>query len=89
MGTTQRALSAGIPICIIPWGRDQNETARRVEVSGAGKMIPRKKLSSDRLKNAVKQALDKKNEAEKIAESFKKAGGAKRAVGQIRKLLER
>jgi MGT family glycosyltransferase len=88
MGTTQRALAAGVPVCVIPWGRDQNETARRVEVSGAGKMILRKKLSSDRLKNAVKQALDKKNEAEKIAASFKEAGGAKQAVRQIRKLLE-
>ncbi len=44
MGTTQRALAAGVPVCVIPWGRDQNETARRAETCGAGIMIPRSKL---------------------------------------------
>ena len=36
MGTTQLTLAEGKPVCVIPWGRDQNETARRTEKSGAG-----------------------------------------------------
>ena len=36
MGGTQKALSRGVPVCVVPFGRDQLEVARRVEVSGSG-----------------------------------------------------
>ena len=88
MGTTQRALAAGVPVCVIPWGRDQNETARRVEICGAGIMIPRNKLSAELLRSSVKEAITRKAESEKIAASFKKAGGADRAVELIREILK-
>lgn len=80
MGATQRALAAGVPVCVIPFGRDQSETARRVEVSGSGIMLPKNKLNEQGLKKAVKEALKRKPGAEKIAQAFKNAGGAKRAV---------
>ena len=88
MGTTQRALAAGVPVCVIPWGRDQNETARRAETCGAGIMIPKNKLSTKRLRNAVREALSKKSEAEKVAAAFLKAGGSKRAVELLGGLLK-
>ena len=34
MGITQKALARGVPVCVVPHGRDQFEVARRVEVSG-------------------------------------------------------
>lgn len=88
MGTTQRALAAGVPVCVIPWGRDQKETARRVEVCGAGIMIPRSKLNSIRLRQAVIDVQSRKSEANKVAAAFVKAGGAKRAVELINTLLK-
>jgi AraC-like DNA-binding protein len=36
MGTTQKALARGVPVCVAPQGRDQFEVARRVEVAGCG-----------------------------------------------------
>jgi UDP:flavonoid glycosyltransferase YjiC (YdhE family) len=34
MGATQKALAAGVPVCAVPFGRDQMEVARRVAVAG-------------------------------------------------------
>ena len=36
MGATQKALAHGVPVCAVPFGRDQLEVARRVEVAHAG-----------------------------------------------------
>ena len=40
MGATQKPLARGIPVCVVPFGRDQLEVARRVEVCGAGSRLP-------------------------------------------------
>jgi UDP:flavonoid glycosyltransferase YjiC (YdhE family) len=40
MGATQKALARGVPVCVVPFGRDQLEVARRVEVAGAGSRLP-------------------------------------------------
>jgi len=83
MGGTQRALAAGVPVCVIPCGRDQSETARRVDVSTSGTMLPLKKLSEENLRAAVRQAMARKDGAERIARAFAEAGGARRAVEVI------
>lgn len=88
MGTTQRALAAGVPVVVVPWGRDQSESARRAEVCGAGVMVPRAKLTPERLREAVRDARTKRPAAERIAEAFAAAGGAERAVELIEELLE-
>ncbi len=48
MGATQKALARGIPVCVVPYGRDQLEVARRVEVARCGTRLPAKKLSPSR-----------------------------------------
>ncbi len=87
MGTTQRALAAGVPVCVVPWGRDQSETARRVEQSGAGVMVPRRRLTPERLRTAVHQARACRPRAEVVARAFREAGGASRAVELLEGLL--
>ena len=49
MGITQKALAHGVPVVAIPFGRDQPEVARRVEIAHAGVRLPARKLSPDRL----------------------------------------
>lgn len=88
MGTTQRALAAGVPVCVVPWGRDQSESARRAEVCGAGRFLPRARLDAARLGAAVREALMRKPEAEQIARAFDEAGGASRAVALLDAMLE-
>jgi len=44
MGATQKALAHGVPVCAVPFGRDQLEVARRVAVAGAGTRLPARHL---------------------------------------------
>jgi UDP:flavonoid glycosyltransferase YjiC (YdhE family) len=39
-GTTMRSLRHGVPLLILPMGRDQNDNAARVEYHGAGLRLP-------------------------------------------------
>ena len=89
MGTTQRALAAGVPVVVVPWGRDQAETGRRAEVSGAGVMLPKQRLDATSLRAAVARASDRREGARRIAEAFAAAGGATRAVTLLERVMER
>lgn len=40
MGVTQKALDRGIPVCAVPFGRNQFEVARRIEVARCGVRLP-------------------------------------------------
>ena len=40
MGATQKALTHGVPVCVVPFGRDQLEVARRVEFARCGTRLP-------------------------------------------------
>src|SRR6476660_3864572 len=40
------ALARGVPVCVVPHGRDQFEVARRVEFSHSGTRLPAKKLTT-------------------------------------------
>jgi MGT family glycosyltransferase len=80
MGITQKALASGIPVCVVPFGRDQLEVARHVEVAGAGTRLPATRLRPDRLRAAVREATSKKAGAERIAAAFARAGGPQAAA---------
>ena len=46
-GVTQKARAARVPVCVVPFGRDQLEVARRVEVAQAGTRLPARRLNLD------------------------------------------
>jgi len=75
MGITQKALASGVPVCVVPFGRDQMDVARHVEISGAGTRLPASRLRPDRLRAAVRAAMDKGAGAERVAGAFAEAGG--------------
>ena len=54
---TLEALARGVPVCAVPFGRDQFEVARRVEVSEAGTRLPAKRLTPKRLRAKVYEAM--------------------------------
>jgi MGT family glycosyltransferase len=89
MGATQKALARGVPVCAVPFGRDQLEVARRVEVSGAGTRLPASKLSAKRLRNKIRQALARRDGAQRIAEAFQRAGGPVAAADAFEQRLLR
>lgn len=87
MGITQKALAHGVPVCVIPFGRDQPEVARRVLVADAGVRLSPRRLSGPRLLAAVQQAMTKRQGAQRIAEAFGRAGGPVAAADEIERLL--
>lgn len=70
MGATQKALVHGVPVCAVPFGRDQLEVAWRVEVAGAGTRLPATRLRPDRLRDRIREAETKAGAARRIAEAF-------------------
>lgn len=86
MGTTQKALAAGVPVCAVPFGRDQFEVARRVEVSRSGACLPARRLRADRLRTALELTIDRADGARRMARIFGDAGGAPAAARAIESL---
>jgi MGT family glycosyltransferase len=74
-GVTQKALAAGVPVCAVPFGRDQFEVARRVEVADAGTRLPARRLNADRLRAKIREARSKVTGARRVAAAFAAAGG--------------
>jgi MGT family glycosyltransferase len=89
MGITQKALAAGVPACVIPFGRDQLEVARHVEVAGAGVRLLPKRLTPDRIRDAVRGAMAKQEGARRIAQAFRDAGGPAAAASALEELAPR
>lgn len=87
MGATQKALAKGVPACVVPFGRDQREVARRVVVSGAGSRLPASRLNPQRLQAKVQEAITCKPAAERIASAFAAAGGARTAADAVEQRL--
>jgi UDP:flavonoid glycosyltransferase YjiC (YdhE family) len=87
MGVTQKALAAGVPVVAVPFGRDQLEVARRVDVAGAGVRLPRARLSPDTLRTAVATAIGRRHGALAVAEGYRAAGGPKAAASHLEMLL--
>jgi MGT family glycosyltransferase len=86
MGITQKALAHGVPVVAIPFGRDQPEVARRVEVARAGVRLPARQLTAERLRAAVTEARQFTPGAQRIAESFAAAGGTAVAADVLESL---
>lgn len=83
MGATQKALSFGVPVCVVPFGRDQLEVARRVEVAGCGTRLPARRLSPQRLRTKIREAMQMTDGARRVAEGFKATGGVGRGADLI------
>ena len=90
-GTTGTALSAGVPNIVIPHFGDQYFWGRRVAELGAGpEPIARKKLSPERLTQAISAATtDRKimERASAIGAQIRAEDGVGRAVEVIRKYI--
>jgi UDP:flavonoid glycosyltransferase YjiC (YdhE family) len=87
MGATQKALARGVPVCAVPFGRDQLEVARRVQVAGAGSRLPASRLRPDRLRAKVREAMTMTEGAKRIQEAFAAAGGPPAAAGILQARL--
>ena len=88
MGITQRALASGVPVVVVPYGRDQLEVARRVEHAGVGVRLPAKRLDREALAAAVRKASALREGAVRMAEHISEAGGGRAAADAVEDLLK-
>ncbi len=80
LGITQKALAADVPVVVVPFGRDQAETARRVEFAEAGVRLPPRRLTPERLLDAVHRAMECREGAQRVSRAYTAAGGASAAA---------
>lgn len=83
MGSTQKALAHGVPVCAVPFGRDQLEVARRVEIAQAGTRLPAKRLRPDRLRAKILEAMTCVEGAKRIAAAYAATGGSATAADAV------
>ncbi|HYI66094.1 MAG TPA: nucleotide disphospho-sugar-binding domain-containing protein [Candidatus Limnocylindrales bacterium] len=83
MGITQKALAAGVPVCVVPFGRDQFEVAGRVAASGAGTAVFPDALEAATLRAAIHDAMTMRAGSERIAAGFAQAGGSAAAADAL------
>ena len=88
MGIVHKALAAGVPIAAVPFGRDQPEVARRVVEAGAGTLLPARKLTPERLRATVREALEMRERAEAAGALLRAAGGGERFADAAEELVE-
>ncbi len=87
MGVTQKALNRGIPVCAVPFGRDQFEVARRVEMARCGVRLPARQLSPTTLRAAVADAMSMADGAAAVARGFAATGGVRRGADIVESML--
>jgi MGT family glycosyltransferase len=87
LGITQKALAAGVPVVVVPFGRDQMETARRVELAEAGVRLSPRRLTAPRLRAAVYAAIGMRGGARQVSRAFADAGAERAAADAIEALV--
>jgi MGT family glycosyltransferase len=86
-GTTQKTLAAGVPVCVVPFCRDQFDVARRVEATDSGTWLHHKKLTPERLREKTREAMAKRAGAQRVARGFAAAGGSAAAADVVEELI--
>lgn len=86
MGATQKALASGVPVVVIPFGRDQHEVGRRAEHAGVGVYLPRRRLNPTSLRDAVRRARELRPAVKRFANQLAAEGGAKLAADRLEQL---
>jgi UDP:flavonoid glycosyltransferase YjiC (YdhE family) len=87
MGITQKALAHGVPVCVVPWARDQLDVAAHVEEAQAGIKLARKRLSPEALAAAVDRARACAPGAQRVRAGYEATGGASRAADVLERLV--
>ena len=87
MGITQKALAAGVPVCVVPFGRDQLEVAGHVKANDAGTVLQPFRLSASRLRKGVREAMELRDGARRVAAGFARIDGPQVSADALDSLL--
>nr|WP_062338846.1 nucleotide disphospho-sugar-binding domain-containing protein [Herbidospora sakaeratensis] len=86
MGIVHAAVLAGVPVCTVPFGRDQPEVARRVEIAGVGTRLPAQRLNPHRLRQAVHAAMGMRERTAQVGRQLGAAASAANAANAFERL---
>jgi MGT family glycosyltransferase len=89
-GTVLAALSAGVPLVIVPTAWDQPENAWRVDEAGVGIRLPPSQCTPERVRSAVRRVLNEESfrrNARRLAADFAGYGGAAQAADLLEGLV--
>jgi UDP:flavonoid glycosyltransferase YjiC (YdhE family) len=86
-GLVHRALNFGVPLVVIPLGRDQAEVAARVRNAGVGCVVSSEALDEETLRRALNESDACRGRAQSMAKSFAAARGADVALETLRALV--
>jgi zeaxanthin glucosyltransferase len=93
MNTTQQSLYFGVPMVGIPLTHDQPAIAARLARTGAGIVIPPRRLTRARLRAAVESILPPnskpRQQARILREAIRQAGGLERAADVVEQIAAR
>jgi UDP:flavonoid glycosyltransferase YjiC (YdhE family) len=78
MGIVTKAAIAGVPMVVVPFGRDQPEIARRVSECRAGVTLAPKRLTPERLRDALRRARALGPDARAVAARLDPSGAPAR-----------
>lgn len=90
MNTTMECVQHGVPMVTIPVANDQPGVAARIAWTGAGQMVPLRRLKVSRLRNAINQVLSQdsyKQQVLRLQEATHRAGGVRRAADIIEQAI--
>jgi MGT family glycosyltransferase len=90
LNTVLESLSCGVPMVAIPIANDQPGVASRIAWTETGVVIPVKKLTVPKLRNAVQTVLTQpkyRDNAKKMQLAMQKAGGVNLAADIVEKVI--
>ncbi len=91
MNTTLESLARGIPMVAIPIANDQPGVAARIAWTGTGLVIPPRRLTPKKLRQAVTRVLAEPSfaaNAARLKDAIARAGGVSRAADVVERLLQ-
>lgn len=86
MGIAQKSLAHGVPVCVVPWARDQLDVAAHVEEAEAGVKLKRRRLSPARLAAAAQAAEACAPGAARVKAGYEATGGDSAAADALEAL---
>ncbi len=86
LGITQKAIARGIPVVVVPFGRDQRDVAVRVEAAGLGPRLVPRALTPGALRDAVDHAISLRPRVSQVAAQMNADGSARRAADAVEHL---
>jgi MGT family glycosyltransferase len=75
-GIVMKALYHGVPMVLVPWGRDQPGVVARAEAMGVAAVVPRDACNDASVARAVRQVLDDARYTERVGAISKRLQAA-------------